>query len=75
MGLRDQLKLLYVRYHNAYGYQTWQGGDIKQGASFYKVTRPLDYIVLQDHMKYYICYISATLRYWSMILAYGRKII
>ena len=47
---RDKLNPLYIHYHNAYGSQTWQGGDIERGASLHKVTRLFVHVVLQGHM-------------------------
>ena len=35
----------YLHYHNAYGYQTWQGGYIQWEASF-KPTRPINHMIL-----------------------------
>ena len=35
----------YLQYHNAYGYQTWQGGYIQWEASF-KPTRPINHMIL-----------------------------
>ena len=32
------LKILYLHYHNAYGHQTWQGGEFSGGAPTHKVT-------------------------------------
>ena len=29
---------LYLHYHNAYGHQTWQDGDLPRGASTHKIT-------------------------------------
>ena len=48
---RNKLKSLFVQYRNAYGCQTWQGGDIKLEASFYKVTRLFDHVVLKGYME------------------------
>ena len=35
---RDILGRLYSYYRQAYGHQTWQGGDLWQEASTHKVT-------------------------------------
>ena len=43
----DKLKSLYIHYHNAYDYQTWQDGYIHCRASLHKVTRHFDHVVLQ----------------------------
>ena len=39
----------YPHYHNAYGHQPWQGGDLSLGALTHKITWPFDHVVLQDH--------------------------
>ena len=31
------LKTIYIEYNNAYGHQTWQGGDFPYGTLTYKV--------------------------------------
>ena len=43
------LKILYLYDYNAYGYQTWQGGDLSQGAPTHKVKWPFNLVVLQNH--------------------------
>ena len=45
------LKTLYLHYHNVYGHQTWQGGDLPWGALTHKATWPLgNNVVLQNHV-------------------------
>ena len=39
-----------IYYHNACGYQNWQGGDLPWGAPIRKVTRHFDHMVLRDHL-------------------------
>ena len=46
----QQLKALYLHYHNAYGYQTWQGCDLPRGTPTHEITRLFDHIVLQDYV-------------------------
>ena len=40
---------IYLHYHNDYGHQTWQGGDLSWGVPTHKITRLFDHVVLQDH--------------------------
>ena len=47
---REILKSLYIHYYSAYGYQTWQDGNLPWWAPAYKVTWPFDHMVLQDHV-------------------------
>ena len=54
MRLHDKLKTIYLHYHNRYGYRAWQGGDIQQGASFYKVPCPFYHVI------YFVILISLT---------------
>ena len=42
------LKNLYIQYHNAYGDQTWQSGDLSWGVSIRKALWPSDNEVLQE---------------------------
>ena len=49
----DKLKSLYLCYHNPYGLQTWEDGDLPWEASTRKVTCPFDYVVLRDYMTNY----------------------
>ena len=37
----------YLHYHNAYGHQTWQGGDLLQEVPTHKVA---DHVFIQNHM-------------------------
>ena len=46
----QQVKTLYLHYHNAYGYQTWQGGDLPYGAPTHKITGHFGQVVLEDHV-------------------------
>ena len=41
-------------YHNACGYQTWQGEYI-HWASIHKLTQPFDPVILKGHIKYWVC--------------------
>ena len=52
----DKLKV-YLYYHNNYGNQTWQGGDIPWGAPFHKATSSFHHAVLQDNMASQVLYI------------------
>ena len=42
------LKNLYIQYHNAYGDQTWQSGDLSWVVSIRKALWPSDNEVLQE---------------------------
>ena len=48
--LRDDLKTLYLHYHNDYGHQTCQGDKILRGAATLKLTWLLAEVVLWGHM-------------------------
>ena len=48
-GPRENLKLLYLHYHNAYGHQTWRDDDLPSGVPGHKVTWPSDHVVLRNH--------------------------
>ena len=52
---RQKLNLLYLNYHNAYVYQTWQGGGLFWGASFNKVTQHFE-TWSRDNLKTYVHY-------------------
>ena len=54
--------MLYLHYHNDYGFQTWQGGSIQWRAFFNKIKKSLDHGVLQDHVTSDIRYIFITKR-------------
>ena len=41
---------LYLHYHSAYGFQIWQDSDLSGWTPTHKVIRPLDQVVLQDHV-------------------------
>ena len=45
---RQPLKTLYRHYHNSYGYQIWQGGDLPLLTPTHKVKRLFDYLVSRD---------------------------
>ena len=47
--LLQQVKTLYLHYHNVYGHQTLQGGDLPWGAPHHKSIWPFDHVVLQVH--------------------------
>ena len=49
-NLLQELKTLYLHFHNDYGYQTWLGGDLPWETPTHKVTWPSDHVVLQDHL-------------------------
>ena len=55
-----QTKTIILRYHNAYGQQTWQDGGLFWGAPAHKVTWPFDYVILRNHMTNWNRYISTT---------------
>ena len=40
----------YLHYHNAYGHQTWQDGDLLLEAANNKVTERSDHVVVQSHL-------------------------
>ena len=42
----DKLKSVYLHYHSAYGYQTWQDGNLPWWAPAHKVTWLFDRMVL-----------------------------
>ena len=48
--LLDQLKLLYLHFCSVYDHKTWQDGDLPLGAPVVIVTRPINHIVLLDHV-------------------------
>ena len=50
VGSHDKLKPLYLHYHNAYGDQTLEDGDLPWKASIYKVAWTFSLVVLQDHV-------------------------
>ena len=49
--ITDDLKPLYLHYHIAYGYQTWQGGSMQWGALTHKFTLSFNHVVLWGHLK------------------------
>ena len=55
------LKPLHLHYHIAYDPQTWQSGDVPQGAPTNKITLPFDHVDLWDHVtnKKHLYYQSA----------------
>ena len=48
---RDKLKSLYLYYHNAYGHQTWQDGDLPWLSFNHKVIWPYNHMALWDHYR------------------------
>ena len=50
MRSRNKLKLLYLHYHNIYGHQTSQDGDIPWQPPNHKVIQSFDHVVLQGHV-------------------------
>ena len=46
----DKLKSLYLRYHCAYGQQTWQDGNLPWWAPSYKITWSFDHVALRDQV-------------------------
>ena len=54
-------KTSYLLYHNSYGYQPWQGGDLSWGASTHKITWSLDYLVFWGHAKNHSIFITTVL--------------
>ena len=52
----EKLKTLYLHYHSAYGHKTYLDGDITQGASTNKFTRPLNEVVIgvKRQIKYFM---------------------
>ena len=57
---RDNLKSLYLHYNSAYGYKTWQAGDLPWGTSTHNVAPPFGYVVSWDHVTKYKHCISIT---------------
>ena len=49
---RFKLEWLYLHYHSAYGYQSWQYLDLPWRTLTYKVTRSFGHVDLQDHVTY-----------------------
>ena len=47
-----QTKKLYLYYHNTYGYQTWQPGDIPWKTPTLKGAWSLNHVVLWGHVTY-----------------------
>lgn len=43
------LKPLYLDYHNTYGYQAWQGGDLSWWVLAWKVSCFFSHVILRDH--------------------------
>ena len=56
----QQLKILYLHYHNAYGHRTLKAGDLPRGARTHKITWLFNHVVLQDYMTNLIPYNSTT---------------
>ena len=52
---RDKCKALYLPFHNTYGPQNWQSGDLQWGNPTFKVTWPFDDVVRWQMKKTYIC--------------------
>ena len=48
-------KNFYLHFHNTYGHQTWQTGNLRWGNPTFKVTSPFDYVVTWHMKKNYIC--------------------
>ena len=48
--LRDKLKPLYVHWHDAYGHQNWQDGDLPRSVLTHGIALPFVNMVLQDHV-------------------------
>ena len=48
-------KNFYLHFHNTYGHQTWQTGNLRWGNPTFKVTSPFDYVVTCHMKKNYIC--------------------
>lgn len=48
--LSDKLKTLNLQYSNANGHQTWQKGGLPWGSPTTKITCPLNYVILKDHV-------------------------
>ena len=58
--------MLYLYYHNDYGYQTWQGGSMYWRDFLDKVTKSLNRVVLQGHVTNYICLILLPRDLWPL---------
>ena len=65
----DKFRALYLPFHNTYGPQNWQSGDLQWGNPTFKVTWPFDYVVRWQMKKTYIC-TSAI----SMATKFGRVV-
>ena len=46
----EPLKTLYLHFHNVYGHQTLQGGDLPLGAPTAIVKLSFDHVVSRDHV-------------------------
>ena len=57
-----ETKIIIYPLTQAYGHQFWQAGNIQWGIPFHKVTRSLNLVILQGHIKYFSCCITATTR-------------
>ena len=47
---REKWKTLYLPYQSAYFHQSWQDDNLPWWVPTYKVTSPLDHVVLQDYV-------------------------
>ena len=57
---REKLKSLYLHYHNAYGDQTWQEGNLPWKVPVFKFKWAFGHEVLWDHVTNWNYYISTT---------------
>ena len=70
--LHEKLKSLYLHYHNAYGYQFWQGGgDYKKEFCSIKLLYPLITLSCKGQVKYFSCCITTKL---DKVVTYYKKI-
>ena len=46
----DKFKKIVLYYHNYYGYQPWEGGDLPLGYPTLKITWPFNHVILRDYV-------------------------
>ena len=76
MWSRDKLKTMNLHYHNAYGQQTSQGGDIrdevfKNGSSKICGRRPLKKFYLVHSLIHCLIHIARSSHSWNDVVTWG----
>ena len=64
------LKTFYLCYHNLYGHQTWQSGDIPWGAPYHDVISSFNHVVFWIHTIYLIFYILSSILLYILYILY-----